>query len=157
MTALRFAFHNIVIHPICGVLWLVGATRLADWLHGDRAMLSTSPPPTPGTEDPWRETMVAALSRAADQFAFYADEHAKKGTPEADTKARTNHGWALFCARAAGGYLPSDDREELVKEARRVTVDDLELGETDILGLLSRLADALSPAGRDQAAGGGKL
>ncbi len=37
MTALRFAFHNIVIHPICGVLWLIGATTLADRIHGDQA------------------------------------------------------------------------------------------------------------------------
>jgi hypothetical protein len=26
-------FHNAIIHPICGVLWWVGATSLADWLH----------------------------------------------------------------------------------------------------------------------------
>lgn len=41
------------------------------------------------------------LNRAADQFAFYADEHAKKGTTEADNKAATNHQWALACAKAA--------------------------------------------------------
>lgn len=34
VTALCFAFHNIVIHPVCGVLWLIGANRLADRLHG---------------------------------------------------------------------------------------------------------------------------
>lgn len=26
-------FHNTVVHPVCGVLWALGATRLADWLH----------------------------------------------------------------------------------------------------------------------------
>jgi hypothetical protein len=34
MTRLAFALHNIVIHPICGVLWFVGARRAGDWLHG---------------------------------------------------------------------------------------------------------------------------
>lgn len=33
MSRLALAFHNIVIHPICGVLYLVGATRLGNWLH----------------------------------------------------------------------------------------------------------------------------
>ena len=42
-----------------------------------------------------------ALGKAADQFAFYADEHAKKGTPEADAKAATNMGWARYCASLA--------------------------------------------------------
>jgi hypothetical protein len=41
MTALRFAFHNIVIHPICGVLWFLGAARLADRLHGEPATPTT--------------------------------------------------------------------------------------------------------------------
>lgn len=40
MTALRFAFHNIVIHPICGVLWLFGATTLADHIHGDHPVIN---------------------------------------------------------------------------------------------------------------------
>lgn len=47
------------------------------------------------------ETAQAQLNKAADQFAFYADEHAKKRTPEATAKAMTNHGWALACAKAA--------------------------------------------------------
>lgn len=34
MTRFTFAFHNIVVHPVCGLLWLIGAQRLGDWLHG---------------------------------------------------------------------------------------------------------------------------
>lgn len=30
---LSFAFHNIIVHPICGVLWLVGLNKWADRLH----------------------------------------------------------------------------------------------------------------------------
>lgn len=30
---MRFLFHNAVMHPICGLLWFVGADRVADWLH----------------------------------------------------------------------------------------------------------------------------
>lgn len=29
------AWHNIVLHPIAGVCWFVGLTRLGDWLHGE--------------------------------------------------------------------------------------------------------------------------
>ena len=43
----------------------------------------------------------AQLDKAADQFAFYADEHAKKGTKDGDTKGMVNHQWALACARVA--------------------------------------------------------
>ena len=25
--------HNVIIHPIAGVLWFVGLTRTGDWLH----------------------------------------------------------------------------------------------------------------------------
>lgn len=28
-----YLFHNVIIHPICGVLWFVGLTSLADRLH----------------------------------------------------------------------------------------------------------------------------
>lgn len=30
---LAFAFHNCVMHPLCGLLWLAGADRLANRLH----------------------------------------------------------------------------------------------------------------------------
>lgn len=49
------------------------------------------------------ETLAAAqvqLEKAADQFAFYADEHAKKRTPDGDAKGAVNHQWALACAKA---------------------------------------------------------
>ena len=48
------------------------------------------------------QAAVTRLDKAADQFAFYADEHAKKRTPEGDAKGMTNHQWALACAKAAG-------------------------------------------------------
>jgi hypothetical protein len=33
---LRFknAFHNVVLHPIAGLLWLLGLQRAGDWFHG---------------------------------------------------------------------------------------------------------------------------
>lgn len=34
MNRLRNAWHNIVIHPIAGVLWLFGCQRCGDWVHG---------------------------------------------------------------------------------------------------------------------------
>jgi len=40
------------------------------------------------------------LEKAANQFAFYAEEHAKKGTPDGDAKGAVNHQWALACAKA---------------------------------------------------------
>lgn len=38
---------------------------------------------------------------------------------------------------------PEAELRALIREARAITFDDLEMGETDILGLLERLADAL--------------
>lgn len=49
-----------------------------------------------------REALEAAqrqLEKSADQFAFYADQHATKRTPDGDSKAATNHQWALACAK----------------------------------------------------------
>ena len=28
-----FLVHNVIVHPICGVLWFLGADRAGDWLH----------------------------------------------------------------------------------------------------------------------------
>lgn len=33
MTRIAFFLHNVVIHPICGVLWLIGANVAADAIH----------------------------------------------------------------------------------------------------------------------------
>lgn len=33
MKSIRFALHNIVVHPICGVMWLIGLKRLPNWMH----------------------------------------------------------------------------------------------------------------------------
>lgn len=46
----------------------------------------------------WR----GALGKAADQFDFYAAQHAAKGTPEAEAKARTNREMAAMCRAAMG-------------------------------------------------------
>lgn len=35
MERLRNAWHNIVIHPLAGVCWLIGWQSAGDWLHGD--------------------------------------------------------------------------------------------------------------------------
>lgn len=58
------------------------------------------------------DAMRSALKKAGDQFAFYADEHAKKGTNEADAKAAVNHQWALDCAKAACATAPLSAQEE---------------------------------------------
>jgi len=39
------------------------------------------------------------LEKAATQFAFYAREHAKKGTAEADEKAEVNRHMAAICRK----------------------------------------------------------
>lgn len=25
--------HNVIIHPICGIMWLLGFSKIPDWLH----------------------------------------------------------------------------------------------------------------------------
>lgn len=30
---IHFALHNLIAHPICGLLWLVGLTAAGNWLH----------------------------------------------------------------------------------------------------------------------------
>lgn len=30
---LRWLLHNVVVHPVCGLLWFVGFERAADRLH----------------------------------------------------------------------------------------------------------------------------
>lgn len=35
MRRLRNAWHNIVIHPVAGVLWLFGCSEWGDWVHGE--------------------------------------------------------------------------------------------------------------------------
>jgi hypothetical protein len=34
MQRLKNAWHNIVIHPVAGVLWLFGFETWGDWVHG---------------------------------------------------------------------------------------------------------------------------
>jgi hypothetical protein len=57
------------------------------------------------------EAGAHALDKAADQFAFYADAHAKKGTKDATAKAMTNHGCALACAKASRILASQPDAE----------------------------------------------
>ena len=33
-TEIKNAWHNIVVHPIAGILWLLGLQRAGDWFHG---------------------------------------------------------------------------------------------------------------------------
>lgn len=54
-----------------------------------------------------RDDLRHRLDEAADQFAFYADEHAKKGTVAGDAKACTNHAWSVACAKPALTKEPS--------------------------------------------------
>lgn len=41
-----------------------------------------------------RDRAVELCAEAADQFRFYAESHAAKGTPDGDAKAATNLEWA---------------------------------------------------------------
>lgn len=57
---------------------------------------------------PWEAAATPALDRAhaalraaADQFAFYADQHRAKGTPDGDQKAAVNEEWAARLRRVA--------------------------------------------------------
>lgn len=54
-----------------------------------------------------RDDLRHRLDEAADQFAFYADEHAKKGTVAGDAKACTNRAWSVACAKPALTKEPS--------------------------------------------------
>ena len=72
--------------------------------------------PVGGDRDAVAEALKQ-LDKAADQFAFYADQHAAKGTPEAETKASVNHQWALVCARYANSARKAHEAAETrVKE-----------------------------------------
>lgn len=54
-----------------------------------------------------RDDLRHRLDEAADQFAFYADEHAKKGTAAGNAKACTNRTWSVACAKPALTKEPS--------------------------------------------------
>jgi len=47
-----------------------------------------------------QDAAARVLHKAGEQFAFYANEHAKKGTPDGDVKAATNQQWAQRCFNA---------------------------------------------------------
>ena len=67
--------------------------------------------PATGATEAAVEVARVMLGKAADQFAFYADEHAKKRTKEGDAKGATNHQWALACAKAQCA-LTASQRDE---------------------------------------------
>ena len=75
-------------HAQAHALWAIAETRLAT---AERLAVVEAA----------LENAQEHLRKAADQFAFYADEHAKKGTPEGDAKGATNMNWARVLARAA--------------------------------------------------------
>jgi hypothetical protein len=55
-----------------------------------------------------REVLNAAaraLHKAGEQFAFYANQHAAKGTADGDKKAATNQQWAQRCFAAHDAAL----------------------------------------------------
>jgi hypothetical protein len=31
---LLFLVHNVILHPLAGLLWFIGLERFPDWLHG---------------------------------------------------------------------------------------------------------------------------
>lgn len=48
------------------------------------------------------EQLRAALVLAKEQFAFYAEQHDAKGTPESAAKAEVNRKMVAMCAAALG-------------------------------------------------------
>lgn len=72
------------------------------YLRAADAVLSLTPDAAKSDAVEALEAMVRQLGKAADQFAYYADEHAKKRTKDGDAKGATNHQWALACAKAQG-------------------------------------------------------
>jgi hypothetical protein len=61
------------------------------------------------------DNAARVLYKAGEQFAFYAGEHAKKNTPDADAKASTNRAWAerCFAAHAATADVLGDGTPDL--------------------------------------------
>jgi hypothetical protein len=61
------------------------------------------------------DNAARVLHKAGEQFAFYAGEHAKKNTPDADAKASTNRAWAerCFAAHAATADVLGDGTPDL--------------------------------------------
>jgi hypothetical protein len=63
-----------------------------------------------------RETADAAaraLHKAGEQFAFYANQHAVKGTADGDQKAATNQQWAQRCFSAHDAALGEKDNAQV--------------------------------------------
>jgi chromosome segregation ATPase len=58
-----------------------------------------------------RDAAARALHKAGEQFAYYANEHAKKGTPDGDVKAATNQQWAQRCFNAHDAALKEPGHE----------------------------------------------
>jgi hypothetical protein len=51
------------------------------------------------------DAAARALHKAGEQFAFYANQHAAKGTADGDQKAATNQQWAQRCFAAHDAAL----------------------------------------------------
>ena len=51
------------------------------------------------------DAAARALHKAGEQFAFYANQHAAKGTADGDQKAATNQQWAQRCFDAHDAAL----------------------------------------------------
>ena len=53
-------------------------------------------------------TAARVLHKAGEQFAFYANQHATKGTAEGDQKAAANQQWAQRCFSAHDAALEGE-------------------------------------------------
>jgi hypothetical protein len=51
------------------------------------------------------DAAARALHKAGEKFAFYANQHAAKGTADGDQKAATNQQWAQRCFDAHDAAL----------------------------------------------------
>ncbi len=41
MSSLGYLVHDVVAHPVCGLLWIFGARTVGDWLH-DRTVFASN-------------------------------------------------------------------------------------------------------------------
>ena len=55
------------------------------------------------------DAAARALHKAGEQFAFYANQHAVKGTADGDKKAATNQQWAQRCFNAHDAALGEEE------------------------------------------------
>lgn len=96
MLKIKMLWHNLVLHPLAGMLWFVGLTRAGDWVHGG------SPPTEPA---PPRNRVEAII-------------HGPNGWYWAERLLSTEHPANIGAIRCVGGKIEPGEqpREALIRE-----------------------------------------